>query len=60
MSCSLTIVLGNVLRLETYSFRASATTFLQAGISLSLCLARQAMIRPPPGTMLLRSRVRVI
>jgi hypothetical protein len=38
---------------ETYFFCASASTFLQAGVSLSLSLARQAMIRPPPGTVTL-------
>src|SRR3978361_726744 len=35
----------------TYFFSASASTFLQAAVSLSLDLARQAMIRPPPGTV---------
>ena len=30
-------------------FSAAASTFLQAGVILSLSLARQAMIRPPPG-----------
>jgi hypothetical protein len=32
-------------------FWASASTFLQAGVSLSPALFRQAMIRPPPGTV---------
>ena len=26
------------------------TTFLHSGVSLSNCLARHSMIRPPPGT----------
>src|SRR5262249_6359306 len=41
---------------ENYFFCrcASASTFLQAGASLSLSLARQAMMRPPPGTTLLQ------
>ena len=30
-------------------FSAAASTFLQAGVILSLSLARQAMMRPPPG-----------
>jgi hypothetical protein len=32
-----------------YFFSASASTFGQAGVSLSFDLARQAMILPPPG-----------
>jgi hypothetical protein len=32
-------------------FSASAKTFLQAGVSLSLDLERQAMILPPPGVV---------
>src|SRR3954470_8856120 len=43
------VVVGNVLRMGAYFFSASANTFLQAGVSLSLSLARQAMMRPPPG-----------
>jgi hypothetical protein len=43
------VVAGNVLRMKpTSSARPPA---LQAGVSLSLSLARQAMIRPPPGTV---------
>jgi len=30
-------------------FSAAVSTFLQAGVILSLSLARQAMILPPPG-----------
>jgi hypothetical protein len=34
-----------------YFFSAAARTFLQAGVSLSLDLERQAMILPPPGSV---------
>src|SRR3954468_6460131 len=37
--------------MQTYFFSASASTFLQAGVSLSPALERRAMIRPPPGTV---------
>src|SRR5262245_56037584 len=40
------VVAGNVLRIGIYFFCASASTFLQAGVSLSLSLVRQAMIAP--------------
>jgi hypothetical protein len=51
------VVQGLLLRMHfpahpkrvAYFFSASASTSLQAGVSLSLDLARQAMIRPPPG-----------
>ena len=36
-------------------FWASATTFLQASVSLLFCLDRQAMIRPPPGMVPLQN-----
>jgi hypothetical protein len=39
---------------SAYFFSAASSTFLQTGASLSVCLARQAMIRPPPGTTLLQ------
>jgi hypothetical protein len=37
--------------MQIYFFSASASTFLQAGVSLSADLLRQAMMRPPPGTV---------
>jgi hypothetical protein len=50
------VVQGSLLRMHfpahpkraIYFFFASARTFLQAGVSLSFDLERQAMIRPPP------------
>ena len=36
-------------RAKTLAEMAAASTFLQAGVSLSVSLARQAMMRPPPG-----------
>ena len=41
--------------MKTYFFSASASTFLQAGVSLSADLLRQAMIRPPPGVVPLQN-----
>src|SRR5436305_14759990 len=38
-----------------YFFSAAASTFLQAGVSLSFDLARQAMILPPPGVVPLQT-----
>src|SRR5882724_1803425 len=54
-ACCSPVLIGcgstKVLRMQIYFFSASASTFLQAGVSLSPALERQAMIRPPPGTV---------